>query len=171
MFIGHFPQKSHIISGSFAENDLRLEAFYGSSPLCIIIFLFHMKRKIFATSLCPMWNNNVLVMCTMLMFHMGTHMLVWYTLYWCFTWVHTCWCDIVVSHGYTHVGVILWFHMGTHMLVWYCGFTWVHTCWCDIVVSHGYTHVGVIHFILLFHMGTHMLVWYTLYCCFTWVCV
>ena len=43
IFIGHFPQKSPIIRSSFAKNDLKLEASYGSSPLCIAWSDIYMK--------------------------------------------------------------------------------------------------------------------------------
>jgi len=36
IFVGHFPQKSPEIGGSFAKNDLQLKESYGSSPPCIV---------------------------------------------------------------------------------------------------------------------------------------
>jgi len=50
IFAGHFPPKSPIISGSFAERDLQLKATFASSPLskcCSVLQYVAVCRKIF----------------------------------------------------------------------------------------------------------------------------
>ena len=39
IFLGQFPQKSPIISGSFADNDLQLQDSYGSWALCGLLWV------------------------------------------------------------------------------------------------------------------------------------
>ena len=61
--MGHFPQKSPIISGSFTEKDMRLEAPYGSLPPCI---LGKVAKETDSKRHLSIWKNTFVRMCVCL---------------------------------------------------------------------------------------------------------
>jgi len=93
IFTGHSSQKSTIISGSFAKNDLQFKACYGSSPPCIIASSLSLATLIPAS---PTTHRNTLH-CNTLQYNgllrTETH---------CYALQHTASCHLIIGNLHTN---------------------------------------------------------------------
>jgi len=118
IFLGRFLQKSPIINGSFATNDLQLEAFYWSSPPCNCVGFMNFT--------CVTW---LIQMCDM------THSDVWHDSFRCVTWLIQM-CDMMfgdVCHdSFICMNWFIYMCDMTHLYVWHVSFVCVmwgqHMC-------------------------------------------
>jgi len=73
IFIGQFPPKSPIISGSFAERDQQLRAFYASSPPCTSSIYVHIHVYIYIYTYIPSRSHLIPVLCVRARVRMCVH--------------------------------------------------------------------------------------------------
>jgi len=166
VFIGHFPQKSPIIRGSFAKNDRQLEASCGSSPPCMMEWVSCHTHESAISLICMSHATKMNKPChtyEWVMSHVGmsrVHICMRHATRMnesCHTYEWVMWhiwmslmCDMTHSHAwneschtYEWVMSHVWMSHVTHMSGWCHAEEWVSCVtrlihMCDMTHSHAW---------------------------------
>ena len=127
IFISHFPQKSPIIRGSFAENDLQLKASYAFTLLCTSNVSWFLLLLSHVTRVNASWHTYEWVMLHIWMGHV-THMIdLCHTYEWVMshTWMSHVTHMNELCHTYEWVMSHIWMSHDTHRNESWHTYRWV----------------------------------------------